>query len=138
MLKRNVFMDVLVKRLVRANRIPAVHSPLIPPLHRLGRRESGGALNALESTENTRVGVWAMPPARAALLILFVGLTLSVQAGVREVGAIGLTVGDLDRELLFYTNTLPFELVSISEAAGKEQDALLGLSDVRLRVAMLK
>jgi len=25
---------------------------------------------------------------------------------VREVGAIGLTVGDLDCELMFYTNTL--------------------------------
>jgi len=39
---------------------------------------------------------------------------------------------------MFYTNTLPFELVSISEASGREQDALLGLSDVKLRVAMLK
>jgi catechol 2,3-dioxygenase-like lactoylglutathione lyase family enzyme len=54
------------------------------------------------------------------------------------VGAIGLTVGDLDRELMFYTNTLPFELVSISEASSQEQDALLGLSEVKLRVASLK
>ena len=79
-----------------------------------------------------------MPLARAALFMLLAALTLSAQAGVREVGAIGLTVGDLDRELMFYTNTLPFELVSISEASGREQDALLGLSDVKLRVAMLK
>src|SRR6266581_48406 len=138
MLKRNVFMDVLVKRLARANRIPAVHSPLIPHLHKLGRREFGEALNAFERTENTRVGVWEMPLAKAALFLLFVGLTLSVQAGVREVGAIGLTVGELDRELMFYTNTLPFELVSICEASGREQDALLGLSDVKMRVAVLK
>jgi catechol 2,3-dioxygenase-like lactoylglutathione lyase family enzyme len=79
-----------------------------------------------------------MSPAKAALFLLFVWLTLSVQAGVREVGAIGLTVGDLHRELMFYTNTLPFELVSISEVSNREQDALLGLSDVKLRVAMLK
>src|SRR6266404_3238367 len=79
-----------------------------------------------------------MPMARAALFLLFVGLTLSVQAGVREVSVIGLTVGDLDRELMFFTNTLPFELVSISEGSGREQDTLLGLNDVKLRVAMLK
>lgn len=68
-------------------------------------------------------------------MLLFV---LPVLAAVREVGAIGLTVNDLGRELHFYTNTLPFELVSISDANGKEQDALLGLSGVRLRVATLK
>ena len=128
----------MLKRFVRANRIPAVHSPLIPPLPKLGRRESGDALNAFERTENARVGFWKMPLAKAALFLLLAALTLSAQAGVREVGAIGLTVGDLDRELMFYTNTLPFELVSISEANGREQDALLGLSDVKLRVAVLK
>lgn len=64
--------------------------------------------------------------------------TLPILAGVREVGAIGLTVNDLGRELNFYTNTLPFELVSISEASGKAQDDLLGLKNVKLRVAMLK
>ena len=138
MLKRNVFINVLVKRLVRANRIPAVHSPLIPPLHKLGRRESGEALNAFERTENARVGFWEIPLAKAALFLLLAVLTLSAQAGVREVGAIGLTVGDLDRELMFYTNTLPFELVSISEASGREQAALLGLSNVKLRVASVK
>jgi catechol 2,3-dioxygenase-like lactoylglutathione lyase family enzyme len=131
-------MDVMLKRFVRANRIPAVHSPLIPPPPKLGRRESGEALNAFERTENARVGFWEMPLAKAALFLLLAALTLSAQAGVREACAIGLTVGDLDRELMFYTNTLPFELVSISEASGREQDALLGLSDVKLRVAMLK
>src|SRR5258705_7702914 len=138
MIKRNVFMDVMLKRFVRANRIPVVHSPLIPPPKKLGRRESGEALNAFERTANARVGFWEMPLAKAALFLLLAALTLSSQAGVREVGAIRLTVGDLDRELMFYTNTLPFELVSISEASGREQDALLGLNDTKLRVAVLK
>src|SRR6266700_5310371 len=138
MLKRNVFMDVMLKRFVRANRIPAVHSPLIPPLPKLGRRESGEALDAFERTEHANVGFWEMPLAKAALFLLLAALTLSAQAGVREVGAIGLTVGDLDHELTFYTNTLPFELVSISEASGQDQDALLGLHGVHLRVATLK
>ena len=78
------------------------------------------------------------PLAKAALFLLLAALTLSAQAGVREVGAIGLTVGDLDRELMFYTNSLPFELVSISKVSGPEQDALLGLSHVQLQVATLK
>jgi catechol 2,3-dioxygenase-like lactoylglutathione lyase family enzyme len=65
-------------------------------------------------------------------------VALRVPAGVREVGAIGLTVNDLGTELKFFTNTLPFELVSISEAHGREQDALLGLSGVNLRIATLK
>jgi len=65
-------------------------------------------------------------------------LAVSARAAVREVGAIGLTVGDLDRELIFYTNTLLFELVSVSEVSGKAQDALLGLSGVKLRMATLK
>src|SRR5882672_10832666 len=138
MRKQHAFVNVILKRFVRANRIPAVHSPLIPPLSKLGRRESGEALNAFERTKKPCVGFWEMPLARAALLLLLAALTLSAQAGMREVGAIGLTVGALGRELMFYTNTLPFELISISEASGREQDALLGLSDVKLRVAMLK
>src|SRR6266487_4762344 len=138
MLKRNVFMDVLIRRFVRANGIPAVHSPQISLLSKLGWRESGEALNAFERKENVSVGFWASPLVKAALSLLLAALTLSAQAGVREVGVIGLTAGDLDRELMFYTNTLPFELISISEASNREQDALLGLSDVKLRVAMLK
>src|SRR5204863_1221296 len=110
----------------------------IPPLPKLGRRESGEALNAFERTENARVGFWKMPLAKAALFLLLAALTLSAQAGVGEVGAIGLTVGDLERELMFYTNSLPFELVSLSEVKGNDQDVLLGLSGVNLRVATLK
>ncbi len=104
-------MDVMVKRFVRANRIPAVHSPLIPPLAKSGRRDSGEALNAFDRTERSGIGLWAASFAKAALSFLLLVLTLSARAGVREVGAIGLTVGDLDRELMFYTNTLPFDLV---------------------------
>ena len=81
-------MDVLVKRFVRANRIPVVHSPLIPPPSKLGRRESGEALNAFDRNEKASVGFWEMPLAKAALFLLLAALTLSAQAGVREVGAI--------------------------------------------------
>src|SRR5258708_3931538 len=153
MQKRNDFKAIMLQRFVRANRIPAVHSPPILPLSKLGRRGCGEALNAFDGSEGrarhsvrvsrlqvrdgTTPRVWKLA-AKASPLLLLLALTLSARAGVREVGAIGLTVGDLDRELMFYTNTLPFELLSISEVSGQDQDALLGLHDVHLRVATLK
>jgi catechol 2,3-dioxygenase-like lactoylglutathione lyase family enzyme len=72
--------------------------------------------------------------------LVFLGLALAgpVRAAVREVGAIGLTISDLDRALPFYTNTLPFELTAIITAQGEEQDALLGLSGTRTRTADLR
>jgi catechol 2,3-dioxygenase-like lactoylglutathione lyase family enzyme len=78
------------------------------------------------------------PLAKVALCLLLGVFAFSTPAAVREVGAIGLTVNDLGRELNFYTNTLPFELVSVSEASGKDQDALLDLKKVKLRIATLK
>jgi len=71
-------------------------------------------------------------------VVLLLVLALPVLATVREVGSIGLTVNDLGRELNFFTNALPFDLVSISNAGGKEQGTLLGLGGVRLRIATLK
>jgi catechol 2,3-dioxygenase-like lactoylglutathione lyase family enzyme len=120
------------------NRIPLVDSSPIPLPQRLGPGESGKTLNAFHGTGNTTPGFSNLAPVKVALFFLFAVFALSTRTGVREVGGIGLTVGDLDRGLKFYTNTLPFELISISEAAGKEQDAVLGLSDVKLRVAKLK
>lgn len=116
---------MLLRRFVRANRIPVVHPPQAPRLSASKRRWSGSTLKT-----------FALP--RIAFAAILLTLALPVLAAVREVGAIGLTVNDLDRELNFFTNTLPFELVSISDASGKVQDALLGLSGVRLRIAMLK
>ena len=63
---------------------------------------------------------------------------LPMLAAVRGVREIGLTVNDLGRELRFYTNTLPFEVISISDAGGKDQDSLLGLTDTKLRIAALE
>jgi catechol 2,3-dioxygenase-like lactoylglutathione lyase family enzyme len=72
------------------------------------------------------------------MCLLFAALTPTAQAAVREVGEIGLTVGDLNGELRFYTNTLPFELISVTETSGPETDASLGLRGARLRVATLQ
>ena len=60
--------------------------------------------------------MWALG-ARVALVLLLLFASLSSQAAVREVGAIGLMVGDLDRAAEFYTKVLPFEKVSESKTA---------------------
>lgn len=125
MQKQNVFTDILVRRFVRANRIPAVYPPRAPRLSASKRRWSGSTLK-----------IFALP--RLAFAAIFLTLALPLFAGVREVGSIGLTVNDLARELHFFTNTLPFELVCISEASGKDHDSVLGLSGVKLRIATLK
>jgi catechol 2,3-dioxygenase-like lactoylglutathione lyase family enzyme len=121
---RNAFTEILIRRLARANRIPAVHPAQATGLAASQRRWSGSALKLFRPTH--------------AMFAVFVMAFLPAGAGVREVGAIGLTVGNLGRVLPFYTNTLPFELVSVAEASGREHDDLLGLSKVKLHIATLK
>lgn len=59
--------------------------------------------------------LWALG-AKAVLVLLSFLLCLAATAAVDEVGPIGLTVGNLQRELEFYTNTLRFELMSQSRS----------------------
>src|ERR1051325_11195059 len=70
---------------------------------------------------------WALGAKVALLLLLLITPLGSLQAAVREVGAIGLTVGDLDRELDFFTKVLPFDLVSKMATAAGAADDLYGL-----------
>ena len=101
MQKRSVFTDVMLKRFVRASRIPAVHPPLIPPLSKPGWRNSGRALRLPDASGNSGLSYWTALAAKAAVVMLFGSFALCSRAGVREVGPIGLTVGDLGRELRF-------------------------------------
>src|ERR1041385_8598921 len=79
---------------------------------------------------------WLLGAKLVASLLLFV--SLSASAAVREVGAIGLTVGNLNQERGFFTKVLPFEEMAVTEAQGKSQDELLSLSSVRTRTAELR
>ncbi len=81
--------------------------------------------------------LWALG-APVALAFLLLVAPIAAPAAVREVGAIGLTVGDLDRALEFYTKILPFEKMSESTPAPGEADELLGLHNTQLRTAELK
>ena len=57
---------------------------------------------------------------------------------VQEVDSVGLTVHDMDAELKFFTEVLPFEKVSDEEIVGEDFEELLGVFGCRVRVVRLK
>src|SRR5213593_4427053 len=81
--------------------------------------------------------LWALG-SKVALLVLLLAASASSQAAVRAVGAIGLTVGDLDREVEFFTKVLPFEKVSETSTVLGAADELLGLKATQLRSVELR
>jgi hypothetical protein len=84
-----------------------------------------------------RNALWALG-ARLVLVLLFLVASLSSQAAVREVGALGLTVADLESEVEFFTKVLPFEKISESKSGPGEANDLLGLRGTQLQSAELK
>jgi len=76
--------------------------------------------------------------AKVSLVLLSLVISLSSKAAVLEVGAVGLTVGDLDREVEFFTKVLPFEKVSETSTVVGAADELFGLSATQLRGVELR
>ncbi len=74
------------------------------------------------------------------VLVYVALLTGFVQAEVRpaSVGAIRMTVSDLDRSLAFYTKVLSFEKESVREARLDSFDRLTGIFGTNVRVATLR
>lgn len=70
--------------------------------------------------------------------LLLLAFNCLASAVVREVGPIEITVGQLDKVLPFYTNTLPFELIDISQSKGSTVEQLLDLPGAETRSAELK
>jgi catechol 2,3-dioxygenase-like lactoylglutathione lyase family enzyme len=83
-----------------------------------------------------------------AWTILVVGLSLALSAGhaqppvrhplIRAVDAVGMTVGDVERSMAFYTGVLGFEKVSDVEVWGEEYERLHGVFGLRLRVVRMR
>lgn len=153
MAKQNAFTNVVVRKFAGAARRldprpsePHPSSPSIrgdaaaaPPAFlssRPGRAHEDGT-SAVFFACGEPNALWALG-ARVAVVLLALVLSLSSQAAVREIGPIGLTVSDLDRELEYYTKVLAFEKVWESTTAPGAADELLGLSGTQLRVAELK
>jgi MIP family channel proteins len=57
---------------------------------------------------------------------------------VREVGAIGLTVSDMERSVAFYRDLLGFEKTSDTEVAGPAYERLTGLAGLHARVVSMR
>jgi len=72
------------------------------------------------------------------LIVLLLLVALPAYSAVREVGPVGLTVNDLDQEIRFFTQVLPFEEVSRTDIKGQPADELLGLQNANLRVVQLR
>jgi catechol 2,3-dioxygenase-like lactoylglutathione lyase family enzyme len=73
-----------------------------------------------------------------ALLVLLVAVEASARPAVRAVGAIGLTVADMERSLRFYRDVLEFEPVSDVEVEGEPWERLQGVFPLRMRVVGLR
>ena len=59
-------------------------------------------------------------------------------AKVEQVGAVGLTVSDMDASVAFYSRVLSFQKVSDVELAGDDYERLQGVFGVRIRVVRMK
>ena len=57
---------------------------------------------------------------------------------VERVGAIGMTVSDMDRSIEFYSKILSFKKVSDVEVAGEDYERLQGVFGLRMRVVRMK
>lgn len=57
---------------------------------------------------------------------------------VREVGAIGLTVSDMERSVAFYRDVFGFEKTADAEVAGPSYEQLIGLAGLRARVVSMR
>lgn len=71
----------------------------------------------------------------AALSIFYA--IVQASSAVTELNSIGLTVADLDNEVRFFTQVLPFKEVSRSEAKGGTTDDLLSLTNAQVRIVHL-
>ena len=75
----------------------------------------------------------------ALLLLALLGLTgVARAAPVSRVDSVGITVGDMERALAFYTGVLPFEVAFEVEVQGDAYERLFGVFGMRARIVRLR
>ena len=152
MQRESVFLNIVVKSFHKARRRPTPHAPRSPSFA-THRGEAARACPPLPQPS----GAWqhedcANEPARflfchedraawllalkmLPILLLIIGT--NSHAAVMEVGAIGITVSDLDKSVSFYTDVLHFQKIADWSAQSGAADQLLNLKGSRPRTARL-
>ena len=141
-MNRSPFIAIVVRSCVRVRRSLDFHQPKTRPFSIRKCQSPGRTLGQRrndwphEHCANEPFG-FLHGAVRATVALWMLVLSLSATAAVRDVGAIEITVHDLDRELNFFTNTLPFQLRSITTNKRGAADDLLALHHTELRSAEL-
>lgn len=95
-----------------------------------------------EFTQKPRRFGFLLPTVVALWIVLYTSMpwAQAVPETIRvdAVAAVGMTVADMERAVLFYTRVLPFEVVSDVDIAGEAYEHLQGLFGLRMRVVHLK
>src|SRR5688500_14924204 len=73
-----------------------------------------------------------------SITVFSVLLQYVVIAQVKKVGAIGITVGEMDRSVNFYTEVLGFNKISDEEIWGEEYEKLTNLFGLRIRMVRMR
>lgn len=76
--------------------------------------------------------------ARSMFVLLLCATTAFAASSGRAVGAVGMTVSNMDRSIAFYSEVLQFEKVSDVEAAGSDYEHLEGIFGLRMRVVRMR
>jgi len=75
----------------------------------------------------------------AWLVVLALALVARADAqAVRSIDSVGVTVGDMERSLAFYTKVLPFERAGSREESGDRYEHLYGVFGARVRIERLR
>jgi MIP family channel proteins len=120
------------------------HHPGTRCIFRCGyaERSAAGAVTAKPRASASVVGaLWLL-----VLLAVATPVVVAQPAGgpdpeagrVREVGAIGLTVSEMERSVAFYRDILGFEKMSDTGVAGPAYERLMSLAGVRARVVSMR
>ncbi|MCM1981224.1 VOC family protein [Lyngbya confervoides] len=96
-----------------------------------------GWFSALVAVLTCQPAVWSQ---RAPVEVSQSAMTRLAQqpSAVTTVSAVGMTVAEMNRALAFYTQVLPFQVVSDVEVMGSEYEHLEGVFGARMRVVKLR